>query len=400
MGERLALRGHHQPVTTVAFSPDGSQLVSGGWGHLVCIWELDNLPPRQVGGSEVIQLASGADAIATADTAGAVRVLDPRTGAQRQLLLSNVSVTAFAMTRDGSRVVAGTASGDVQVWDLTSGELRHSLVGHEEPVRAVVAAADGSRAASVSADGSLRGWDLDTGEAVGVVEGPTTQEPVVTISRDGRWAAAAHGDMSARIWALDDSRLAASCFGHRGGITGLAFAPDGSLVSGAEDNTVRVWDPRTGLERTMMLGHWRKVCSLDLDETGRAVSVGGDFTVRVWDLAAATELRSLGGVRIDPFGRPSQAPAEERTGWPKAAPSRVVVTPDGRRALSFYINDDTLRLWDLDAGIQLAAFTGDEVLRRCSLTDDGRSVAGITRSGRLLLLSLEDSDANLNQREE
>jgi WD40 repeat protein len=35
--------------------------------------------------------------------------------------------------------------------------------------------------------------------------------------------------------------------GHKGGVTSVAFAPDGKLlVSGSEDNTVWVWDVQTG----------------------------------------------------------------------------------------------------------------------------------------------------------
>jgi WD40 repeat protein len=37
--------------------------------------------------------------------------------------------------------------------------------------------------------------------------------------------------------------------GHTGAVGAMAFAPDGTmLATGADDGTVRLWDPRTGKE--------------------------------------------------------------------------------------------------------------------------------------------------------
>ena len=39
--------------------------------------------------------------------------------------------------------------------------------------------------------------------------------------------------------------------GHTGSLTTLAVLPDGRIASGAWDNTVRVWDPRSGRQLAM-----------------------------------------------------------------------------------------------------------------------------------------------------
>ena len=51
----------------------------------------------------------------------------------------------------------------------------------------------------------------------------------------------------------------------------------------------------------------------------------------------------------------------------------VAVTPDGRRAVSAS-SDRTLRLWDLESGKEIAAFTGESEIESCAVAPDGRTI--------------------------
>ena len=86
--------------------------------------------------------------------------------------------------------------------------------------------------------------------------------------------------------AQQKSRLA-TLGGHSGGVTGCAFAPDGTrILSASWDNTLRLWDAATGEALMTLQGHTNPVtaCAFAPDGT-RILSASGDNTLRLWDAA-------------------------------------------------------------------------------------------------------------------
>jgi WD40 repeat protein len=68
--------------------------------------------------------------------------------------------------------------------------------------------------------------------------------------------------------------------------------------------------------------------------------------------------------------------------------SAITMTLDGRRAISASC-DHTLRMWDVESGTYLAAFTGESPMLRCAIAPDGRTVIAKEKSGRGHSLRLE-----------
>ena len=68
------------------------------------------------------------------------------------------------MTPDGCRALSGSYDRTLKLWDLQTGDLIRSFVGHTEAICSVAVSPDNRHALSGSVDRTLRLWDLSTGQ--------------------------------------------------------------------------------------------------------------------------------------------------------------------------------------------------------------------------------------------
>jgi WD40 repeat protein len=151
-----------EAVTAVAFSPDGSRVVT----------------------------AAAKDAL----------IRDARSGAQLAVLKGHTgNISSASFSPDGDRVVTASEDNTVRIWDARSGAQLLNFGGHTGSVWNAVFSPDGRRVVSASADDTARVWDAQTGVQLGVL---VQRDNVwnAAFSSDGRHIVTASADASARIW--------------------------------------------------------------------------------------------------------------------------------------------------------------------------------------------------------
>ncbi len=149
--DRLTIRADSNQLWSVAWSPDGQRLATGGTEGAVKIWNaadgrlLTVLPGHR---GEVLTVAWSPDGrrLAAAGQDAAVKLWDPDTGQALTLTGHRQAVVCLAWSRDAHRLASGSEDGTVRIWDpVTGGSLRTLAASNR--LCAVAWAGDGTRLA-------------------------------------------------------------------------------------------------------------------------------------------------------------------------------------------------------------------------------------------------------------
>jgi WD40 repeat protein len=173
-----SLSGHRYPVRTVAWSPGGSRIVSGGQRGELRVW-------NSVTGQPVAARNIGA------------------------------GVNAICWRPDGSRVAGAATDNTVYLWDLNSlpDAPLDRLIGHTNYVHSVSWSFDGERIASADESGTIRIWDARKGQQTLTLSYPRAV-PMVAWNPNGKRLACVGfgGSTSVRIWNATFQRSVGPCW--------------------------------------------------------------------------------------------------------------------------------------------------------------------------------------------
>ncbi|KAK5718094.1 hypothetical protein LTR17_015882 [Elasticomyces elasticus] len=248
-------------VNDLAFTPDGSVLVSGSVNPWVRRWSVESGSPL------------------------------PKWHAQTD------KVSSIAISPDGELLASGSDDSTIAVWKIRSSEIRYTLTGHTNWINAVTFSPDGSLLATGSMDETIRLWDASTGQELGVLRGSTSFVNSIAFSPDSAYIVSGTADQAMPLWDIGKKEVCMFYDGHLGSINSVKFSRDGDrIVSGSDDTTVRLWDAITGSEIMTLHGHAKKVWAVAFSHDACTIaSASSDKSIRLWNARTGDTLNTLLG---------------------------------------------------------------------------------------------------------
>ncbi len=325
------------------------------------------------GSIEDIAISPSGKQLAVASMIG-IWLYDTHTGDAITLFTGHkTAVRSVAYSPDGITIASSGGLGNdksIRLWDTLTGE-HIVLSGNKRDVRALAFSPDGLTLVSGDQDGNIKLWDVSTGERKHTLSGFSQQITSVEFSPNGKTVAGSALNNTVLSWNVDDGQIKHEFVGHTDWILTLAFSPDGkTLVSVSGDGTIRLWDTNTGKQK--------KILTKREDSYG-TVAYSPDGNILAYSVYHKSEIELL---------NVSTGIVEETIHIPEGGVSELLYSPD-KKTLVGMDWGGRIYFWNLDSGKNILTIKGHTTnVYALAFSTDGTTLAS-TFGSRISLWDVE-----------
>ena len=249
--EKGTLSGHEAAVTWIAFSPDGSKLLTCSMDSTAKLWDRATMKLEHTLSGHKGVLFTGSFSpdgrrVVTGSFDRTVRVWNVKTGKVMNIFPLGFCVDAVSFADEGAYLYATALNGSVKKWKSTGGEQIRSVRGPQGPLAVSEFSLDGTRVFSGTYIGTVIEWNPRTGKILQTID-----------------------------------------LGEHLKIFALALSGKMTRVlAGCSDGTGRLIDRASGKEIMRLIGTKKSLQSVALSVAAeRAITVSHDGTARLYDLS-------------------------------------------------------------------------------------------------------------------
>lgn len=377
-GRETSVYSGARGVWSVAFSPDGKTLVIGSLQEGLILCDTDSgsrlrlLSPATYSGGDVYSVAYAPNdaRIASGSIDGKIRLWNTDGQPVRHPRENRYYLSCATFSPDDKYVLTGSDNGVVTSWNAKTGQVAWrdglsfrkitNLWFTNNRTTLAVKAHPTSNFEDRPADWELHIWDSRQGEKLWMI--PCT-DAAQERSPDSRRRFSIHGN-ELHLFRSGQSNPDHVLAGHDAKISCCSWTLDScTVVTGATDGEIRIWDADSGMERGCMPGNGDSISKLlPLPDDKRVVFGAIDGSIRMLDLTLGAPVHRLDGQ----FG--PHPP--------------IVCSADGRRILAG-LQNGMIRIWATDKKVELLL----------NIQTDLSPIARVTfdPTGRYILACTEDT---------